>query len=610
MGRSDPGAVGFTRGVLSGRRTGPPIEREECTAGQAGRGTGWGRGPSAAGMLLQWPVTMKTPALQRLRAKLADDEPVYGLWITLESASITEMAVALGLDWVVIDGEHGHLDWHDILEHIRAAVRSETVVLVRVAELNIALVKRAMDIGADGVVVPWIESPEQLRQAVAFAQYPPQGVRGMGGERATCWGQCTPEHVQEANANVLVVPVIESVTAGGNIERLLDVPGVDVFFFGPSDYSATAGYTGQWEGPGVAAEILAAKDAIRARGKHCGVLATCDDNLVERRDQGFRMLGLGLDGGLMIRSLKRSLEVVGRDRQMRPTFTPDDLALAGKVQALARPPESLRPDRSEVIVAVGEGPARQPAPGVTMASLVGAHVEARNLTTGIVTFEPGAELPYHRHGFGESVTLLDGQLTVSVEGRRYALGPLDNVTVPRGVAHCAVNTSRAAPAVLHIAMATDRPEHEPVDRFFSRRTMPLGATAQPGAERVTRLDTAVRYEAGPNTHLVDHFNTELLPEIEMSGGYGLFPHGGRLPAHAHDFDESICIIQGQATCFVEGERYQLADRATAMVPRGRVHYFANEAEAPMAMLWVYAGPMPERIVVDDSCATTRGKCWQ
>src|SRR3984893_11671419 len=116
---------------------------------------------------------MKTAAIQKLRQKLGGEEPVYGLWVTLESASVTEMAVALGLDWVVIDAEHGHLDWKEILEHVRAAVRSDTVALVRIAELNLGLIKRALDVGADGVVVPWVESAEQLRQAVSFAHYPP-----------------------------------------------------------------------------------------------------------------------------------------------------------------------------------------------------------------------------------------------------------------------------------------------------------------------------------------------------------------------------------------------------------------------------------------------------
>ena len=225
---------------------------------------------------------MKTAALQHLRAKLAADLPVYGLWVTLESPSITEMAVALGVDWVVVDAEHGHLDWKEIIEHVRAAVRSNTVVLVRVAEHSIGLIKRVLDIGADGVVVPWVESAEQLREVVSFAQFPPEGVRGIGAERATCWGQCLVQHTQDANAHVLIVPVIESVKGGRNIQSMLQVDGVDLYFVGPADYSSSAGYRGQWEGPGVAEELLAIKDAIRGAGKHVGIIATSNEDLLER----------------------------------------------------------------------------------------------------------------------------------------------------------------------------------------------------------------------------------------------------------------------------------------------------------------------------------------
>src|SRR5947207_4598322 len=182
---------------------------------------------------------MKTPAIKELRRKLAANGTVLGLWITLESPSITEMAVALGLDWVVIDAEHGHLDWKEIVEHLRAAVRSETVVLVRLAELQLGLIKRALDIGADGVVIPWVETAEQLREAVAFAHYPPAGVRGIGAERATGWGQCIPQHIGEAGENILVVPMIESVRGGQNIGEMVKVNGVDLFVLGPADYSSS-----------------------------------------------------------------------------------------------------------------------------------------------------------------------------------------------------------------------------------------------------------------------------------------------------------------------------------------------------------------------------------
>jgi 2-keto-3-deoxy-L-rhamnonate aldolase RhmA len=265
---------------------------------------------------------MKIAALQKLRQKLAADQPVYGVWITLESPGISEMAVALGLDWLVIDAEHGHLDWKEILEHIRAAVRSDTVVLVRISELNIGLVKRALDIGAEGVVIPWIENAAQLKQALSCALYPPEGVRGIGGERATGWGQCFLEHTQHANEHVLVVPMVETVMAGRNIRDLCAVDGIDLFFIGPADYSSTAGYRGQWEGPGVAAELLAIKDAVRNCGKHCGILATSPENAVERREQGFRAIGLGSDTGLFLRGLRTVLGAVGQDRRILPGLIP------------------------------------------------------------------------------------------------------------------------------------------------------------------------------------------------------------------------------------------------------------------------------------------------
>ena len=142
------------------------------------------------------------------------------------------------------------------------------------------------------------------------------------------------------------------------------------------------------------------------------------------------------------------------------------------------------------------------------------------------------------------------------------------------------------------------------------QTMPAESDSVPGKERVTRFQKAARTAAGPGTSFIDHFNKDLMPGIEMSGGYGAFQPGGRLPAHFHDFDESICIIDGTATCVVEGRRYQQSNRSTALQPRGRVHYFINETDQPMAMLWVYAGPVPERVIVDENCATTEGNPWK
>ncbi len=256
---------------------------------------------------------MKIPAIRALRQKLAAGDPVFGLWVTLEAASITEMAAALGLDWVVIDAEHGHLDWKEIVDHLRATVRSETVALVRLAELNGGLIKRALDIGADGVVIPWMESADQLRQALAYAQYPPEGVRGLGAERATGWGQTLVQHTAEANEHVLVVPILETVRAVSQVAALSAVDGVALYFFGPADFSASAGFRGQWEGPGVAEQILAMKDTLRRAGKYCGVLASSLEDIQRRLGQGFQMIGLGMDAGFLLRGLRSALASVGRD---------------------------------------------------------------------------------------------------------------------------------------------------------------------------------------------------------------------------------------------------------------------------------------------------------
>jgi quercetin dioxygenase-like cupin family protein len=263
----------------------------------------------------------------------------------------------------------------------------------------------------------------------------------------------------------------------------------------------------------------------------------------------------------------------------------------------------------EVMTSVGSGKFFDIEPGVRFECLVGAQNGARGLTTGIVTIAPSASLTYHTHTFTESITLLQGRALGAVEGREYDLERLDNLVVPRGLAHQVRNPSAHEPAVFHIALASDSPARTLVADDFPRVSLPATATGVTGAERVNRFRIAERFEAGPNTSFIDFFNIQLIPGIEMSGGYGLFQPGGRLPAHVHDFDESICIIDGEATCIVEGRRYAMTGCATALQPRGRVHYFINESRDEMAMVWVYAGPSPIRIVVDERCATVEGNPW-
>ena len=171
------------------------------------------------------------------------------------------------------------------------------------------------------------------------------------------------------------------------------------------------------------------------------------------------------------------------------------------------------------------------------------------------------------------------------------------MVIPPGVPHGVENLSTERETLLHVTFPTGTPSRELLEPIYPPRQMPNDSVGPrtPGLERDT---------------LIDFFNDTSMPGIEMSGGYGLFQPGGRLPAHIHDFDESICIVGGTATCIVEGRRYTMSGYSTALEPRGRVHYFVNETNEPMAMVWVYAGPQPQRIVVDERNATIEGNPWQ
>ena len=252
------------------------------------------------------------PNAGAFKDKLNRDEPAFGVWLTLEAPSITEMACRMGFDWIVIDAEHGYLDMKNVMEHIRVANLSNTTILVRIAEIQEGLIKRIMDIGADGIVVPQVRTAEQVATAVRYAKYPPEGLRGIGAERATRWGQGIEQCVPRANKNSLVVPMMETVDAGESIDQILDVPGVDAMFFGGHDYSADSGYPGMASEAPVLEKLMAVQQRIRARRVPCGIVAFEKEDIQRRVDEGFRMIGLGFDTTLIIQAMSQALAAAGR----------------------------------------------------------------------------------------------------------------------------------------------------------------------------------------------------------------------------------------------------------------------------------------------------------
>jgi quercetin dioxygenase-like cupin family protein len=255
-------------------------------------------------------------------------------------------------------------------------------------------------------------------------------------------------------------------------------------------------------------------------------------------------------------------------------------------------------DRREAIQTLAASLPETWRPGVVLRPLVGAHNGAHALSTGLAELAPGTETGYFARPCCSAVTVLEGEVVAEVEGHVYRLGPLDCITIPAGLARRTLNRTGGA-ALLHVSLAHEAPALQMLTATFPEIVAPETSTGREGKERITRGRPESRFALAPHAMFQDYFNAELGSQ-GICGGYGLFEPGSRLPCHRHEFDESISIVQGQATCIVEGRRYELSDNATALVPRGRCHYFINQTDQPMAMVWVYAGNMPDRIVMDES----------
>lgn len=250
---------------------------------------------------------------EALRTKFALDRTAFGLWVTSEGSAITEVAALLGLDWICIDMEHGYIDFKSIAGHLAAARGSDLTVLVRPPSQELEPAKRALDLGAHGLIIPLVDTAEELRAVQRNVFYPPKGRRGIGGERSASWGLDMTNYVERANDEILVIPMIETQDAYDNLDEILAVEGTEAVFLGPGDLSASRGAVGEWEGPGVTELNLDIRERASNRGVASGIVATSTDDLLQRREQGFNMVSIGSDIGLMIRQIKQMAGELGKE---------------------------------------------------------------------------------------------------------------------------------------------------------------------------------------------------------------------------------------------------------------------------------------------------------
>ncbi|MDQ4114287.1 MAG: HpcH/HpaI aldolase/citrate lyase family protein [Actinomycetota bacterium] len=204
----------------------------------------------------------------------ASDRPLIGMWVSSGNPLIAEICADGGLDWLLIDMEHGPNHLESVLAQIQAVAPYAATAVVRVPGLLPVMIKQILDLGVQNLLMPMIDTPEQAEAAVRSVRYPPKGNRGVGSAlaRSARWNR-VDDYLTNADEYISMFVQIESVTGVDNAAAIAAVDGVDGVFVGPSDLAASMGLIGQQTHPDVIAAVTKAFDGIRSTGKPFGVNA-------------------------------------------------------------------------------------------------------------------------------------------------------------------------------------------------------------------------------------------------------------------------------------------------------------------------------------------------
>ena len=245
------------------------------------------------------------------RARLKRRDPLLGTMVTLASAASAEVLGSLGFDWLFIDGEHGPLETRELTQ-ILQAVSHKTACIVRVPEAAEVPIKKVLDLGAHGIIVPQVNTAEQAANVVRSARYAPEGARGVGLARAYGYGVTFREHVAAANREIAVIVQAEHVRAVENIEAIVRVPGVDAVLLGPYDLSASLGKMGEIDHPDVVAAIGRVTDACHAASMPLGYFGVTAAAVQPYAARGYTLLVAGVDTLYLASGGKAMLEELRR----------------------------------------------------------------------------------------------------------------------------------------------------------------------------------------------------------------------------------------------------------------------------------------------------------
>jgi 4-hydroxy-2-oxoheptanedioate aldolase len=247
-----------------------------------------------------WPGNFPRNAFKHA---LARGERQVGLWCSLASPVATEVAAGAGFDWIVIDGEHGPNDITTLLPQLQAMRGGTAEPVFRVPWNDFVIIKRALDVGARSLLIPFVQNAEEARRAVAATRYPPLGIRGVARAiRANDYGRIQDYH-RNAHLDTCVLVQLETGAALKEIEAVAAVEGVDGIFIGPSDVAASLGHLGDPKDPAVQAAIKDAATRIRAAGKSAGFLTGNADEVEAIFELGFNFTAVGNDVSILAGNL-------------------------------------------------------------------------------------------------------------------------------------------------------------------------------------------------------------------------------------------------------------------------------------------------------------------
>jgi len=241
------------------------------------------------------------------RKQLRGGEKLIGTMLSLTSPAVAEVLAATGIDWLFIDAEHGTFGTGDIQSVLQAAGQ-QVPCIVRVEEAAELPIKKSLDAGAAGVIVPSVNSAEQAEEIVRYARFSPVGSRGVGVARANGYGKTFSEYLDTANDQIAVIVQVEHFQAVENIEKIVKVPGVDAVLVGPNDLSASLGKMGQFDDPQFIEAIDHVTETCLAAKIPLGIFGVSPAAVRPYIERGYTLIVVGVDTMLLASTTEHMLK--------------------------------------------------------------------------------------------------------------------------------------------------------------------------------------------------------------------------------------------------------------------------------------------------------------